>query len=91
MQHTRAMIEVIAALVGAVFTAAVMGTSTVIRGNTNNREVVTRLTVAVENVATRLEELHVDIKADRKETFALLNSVEQRVATVEARIQAHHA
>jgi len=85
------MIEVIAALVGAAFTAAVMGTSTVIRGNNNNREVVTRLTVAVENVATRLEELHVDIKADRKETFTRLNSVEQRVATVEARIQTHHA
>jgi hypothetical protein len=53
--------------------------------------VVTRLTVAVENVATRLEELHVDIKADRKETFARLNSVEQRVATLEARTQIHHA
>lgn len=90
MQHIRAMIEVIAALVGAAFTAAVMGTSTVIRGNTNNREVVTRLTVAVENVATRLEELHVDIKADRKEMFARLNSVEQRVATLEARTQIHH-
>ena len=41
------MIEVIAALVGAAFTAAVIGTSTVVRGNNNNREVVTRLTVAV--------------------------------------------
>ena len=89
MQHIRAMIEVIAALVGAVFTAAVMGTSTVIRGNTNNREVVTRLTVAVENVATRLEELHVDIKADRKETFGRLNSVEQRVSRLEATSQHH--
>ena len=85
------MIEIIAALVGAAFTAAVMGTSSVIRGSTNNREVVTRLTVAVENVATRLEELHVDIKADRKETFTRLNSVEQRVATLEAKNQFHHA
>lgn len=79
------MVEIIAALVGAAFTAAVMGTSGAIRGNTNNREVVTRLTVAVENVASRLEELHVDIKADRKETFGRLNSVEQRVATLEAK------
>jgi hypothetical protein len=85
------MIEIIAALVGAAFTAAVMGTSTVIRSNANNREVVTRLTIAVENVATRLEELHVDIKADRKETFARLNSVEQRVTTLEARTQLHHS
>jgi hypothetical protein len=44
---------------------------------------VIRLTVAVENVATRLEELHVDIKADRKETFSRLNQVEQRVSRLE--------
>jgi hypothetical protein len=42
--------------------------------------------VAVENVATRLEELHVDIRADRKETFGRLNSVEQRVSRVEAKM-----
>jgi len=80
------MIEVIAALVGSAFTALVMVTGGTIRGNTTNREVVTRLTVAVENVASRLEELHVDIRADRKETFGRLNSVEQRVSKVEARM-----
>ena len=80
------MIEVIAALVGSTFTALVMTTGNAIRGNTTNREVVTRLTVAVENVATRLEELHIDIRADRKETFGRLNSVEQRVSKVEARM-----
>ena len=85
------MVEIIAALVGSAFTALVMATNGAIRGNTTNREVVTRLTVAVENVATRFEELHVDIKADRKETFARLNSVEQRVATPEAKTQIHHA
>lgn len=84
------MVEIIAALVGSTLTAILMGTTSAIRGNTNNREVVTRLTVAVENVATRLEELHVDIKADRKETFGRLNSVEQRVATLEARMHVQH-
>jgi hypothetical protein len=84
------MVEIIAALVGSTLTAVLMGTTGAIRGNTNNREVVTRLTVAVENVATRLEELHVDIKADRKETFGRLNSVEQRVATLEARMHVPH-
>ena len=48
------MVEIIAALVGSAFTALVMATNGAIRGNTTNREVVTRLTVAVENVATRL-------------------------------------
>ena len=89
MQRAKAMVEIIAALAGAAFTAAVMGTSAAIRGNTNNREVVTRLTIAVENVATRLEELHVDIKVDRKETFARLNSVEQRVTAIEATSRHH--
>ena len=81
------MIEVIAALVGSAFTATLMGASGAIRGNMTNREVVTRLTVAVENVATRLEELHVDIKVDRKETFTRLNLVEQRVSMLEVRCQ----
>jgi hypothetical protein len=39
----------------------------------------------VEHIATQLEVLHGDIKSDRKETFARLNGVEQRVATLEAR------
>ena len=81
------MVEVIAALVGSAFTATLMGASGAIRGNMTNREVVTRLTVAVENVATRLEELHVDIKVDRKETFTRLNQVEQRVSMLEVRCQ----
>ena len=83
------MVEIIAALVGSAFTALAMATGGAIRGNTTDREVVTRLTVAVENVATRLEELHVDIKADRKETFGRLNSVEQRVSRLEA-TSPHH-
>ena len=83
------MVEIIAALVGSAFTALVMATGGAIRGNTTNREVVTRLTVAVETVATRLEELHVDIRADRKETFGRLNSAEQRISRLEATAQHH--
>ena len=83
------MVEIIAALVGSAFTAMVMAANGAIRGNATNREVVTRLTMAVENVATELEELHVDIKADRKETFGRLNSVEQRVSKLEAMSQYH--
>jgi hypothetical protein len=46
---------------------------------------VIRLTAAVEHIATQLEVLHGDIRADRQETFKRLNGVEQRVATLEAR------
>jgi hypothetical protein len=81
------MVEIIAALVGSALTAVLMGANGAIRGNMSNRDVVTRLTVAVENVATRLEELHVDIKVDRKETFSRLNQVEQRVSMLEVRCQ----
>ena len=44
-----------------------------------------RLTSAVEHIATQLEVLHTDIKEDRKEFFARLNGVEQRVAKLEVR------
>jgi len=37
----------------------------------------------VDNVAARLEQLHEDIKADRREYFSRLNSLEQRVARLE--------
>jgi hypothetical protein len=33
-----------------------------------------------------LDDLHVDLKADRRETFTRLNDVEQRVAKLEARL-----
>lgn len=53
--------------------------------NREGRDAVIRLAASVDNVAARLEQLHVDIKADRKETFSRLNSVEQRVTMLEAR------
>lgn len=52
--------------------------------NREGRDAVIRLAASVDNVATRLEQLHVDIKADRRETFGRLNTLEQRVAKLEA-------
>lgn len=80
------MIEVIAAVIGA--TLGGVGTSAMIISNRarENREIVIRLTVGVENVAKRLEELHIDIKADRQEMFARLASLEQRTAKLEGKI-----
>ena len=79
------MVEIFAALVGSGMTIAAMGISGGIKGNTSNKEVVTRLTVAVENIATKLEELHLDIKSDRREMFGRLNNLEQRVTKLEAK------
>lgn len=78
------MLEVVAAVLGAIVTAGAMGIGSQARRSAEGRDAVVRLTAAVENVALRLEELHVDIKADRKETYQRLNHIEQRVAKLEA-------
>ena len=78
------MIEIIAAALGASITVGAMGIGSMGRRAHEGRDAVVRLTLAVENVATRLEELHVDIKADRRETYGRINGLEQRVAKLEA-------
>ena len=78
------MIEVLAAVVGSAITVGAMGIGANTRRSAEGRDAVIKLTAAVENVAIRLEELHVDIRADRKETYQRLNGLEQRVAKLEA-------
>jgi hypothetical protein len=77
------MIEVIAAVAGAFIGIAGMGAMGFTRRNDEARDAVIRLTSAVENIATQLSVLHLDIKEDRKETFTRLSSVEQRVTKLE--------
>ena len=60
-----------------------MGFGSATRRANEGREAVIRLTTAVENVASRLDEIHVDIKADRKETWQRLNALEVRVTRLE--------
>jgi len=79
------MVEVVAAVLGAAVTVGAMGIGSVSGRSREGRDAVIRLAASVDNVAARLETLHVDIKADRKETFTRLNGVEQRVAMLEAR------
>jgi hypothetical protein len=79
------MVEVIAAIAGASISVAAMGAMGFTKRNEEARDAVIRLTAAVEHIATQLEVMHTDIRADRKETFSRLNGVEQRVATLEAR------
>jgi hypothetical protein len=78
--------EIAAAIVGAVLTFAGIGVTGVTKRATEGREAVIRLTLAVESVSSRLEQLHVDLKSDRAETYSRLNSLEQRVSRVEAQI-----
>lgn len=78
------MIEVVAAIAGAAITVGAMGYGSASRRANEGREAVIRLTTAVENVALRLDEIHLDIKADRKETWQRINALEMRVTKIEA-------
>ena len=88
------MVEIVAAVVGAAatgaVTAGVMGVGSASRRVNDGRDAVIKLTAAVEHVASRLETLHVDIKADRRETYSRLNALEQQVAKLQALYDSRH-
>jgi hypothetical protein len=77
------VIEIVAAVLSAALGG--VGTTAVIVNSRSreNREIVIRLTVAVENVATRLEELHEDIRVDRREVQGRITQLEQRTSRLE--------
>lgn len=77
------MIEIIAAIASAAIGGAAMGLRGMSAQARENREVIIRLSVGMESIATRLEELHVDIRADRSELFGRLTSLEQRTSRLE--------
>jgi len=78
------MIEVLAAVAGASISVTAMGAFGIGKRNDEARDAVIRLTSAVEHIALQLENMHTDIKDDRRETFKRLNEVEQRVSKLEA-------
>jgi outer membrane murein-binding lipoprotein Lpp len=79
------MVEIIAAVAGASISVAAMGAMGFSRKSDEARDAVIRLTSAVEHIATQLEVLHADIKADRKDFFTRISTVEQRVSRLEGR------
>jgi hypothetical protein len=83
------VVEVIAAVAGAFVgvtgTGAVMSWANSSSRNTQSRETVIRLTVAVENIAEKLDQLHQDMKTDRVEIYTRLNNCETRITSLEAR------
>lgn len=79
------MIEIYAAVIGASIGIAGMTASGFGRRTTESRETVIRLTVAVENIAEKLDQLHQDMRADRVEIYSRLNKCETRITSLEAR------
>lgn len=79
------MIEIYAAIVGASIGVAGLTASGFSRRNNESREAVIRLTMAVESIAGKLEELHQDMRADRKEIYSRLNEQGERLTVLENR------
>jgi outer membrane murein-binding lipoprotein Lpp len=79
------MIEIYAAVVGASIGVAGLTASGFSRRNNESREAVIRLTAAVESIAGKLEELHQDMRADRKEIYSRLNEHGDRLTVLESR------
>lgn len=79
------MIEIYAAVLGASIGIAGMSVSGFTRRTSESREAVIRLTMAVESIAGKLEELHQDMRADRKEIYSRLNEQGERLTVLENR------
>ena len=77
------MVEVWAAVAGASITVAGVGITGLSRQNQNGRESLVRLTASVDNLSSRLDILHNDIKTKDMEVFARLNELERQVARLE--------
>ena len=79
------MIEIYAAILGASIGIAGMSVSGFTRRTSESREAVIRLTAAVESIAGQLHELHLDMKADRKEIYTRLNEHGNRITLLEGK------
>jgi hypothetical protein len=79
------VIEIYAAILGASIGIAGISVSGFTKRSTDAREAVIRLTVAVESISEKLEELHQDMKADRKEIHTKLNLHDNRLTLLEGR------
>ncbi len=80
------MVEIIAAVVGASIGIAGVSATGFSRRNSESREAVIRLTMAVESIAGKLEELHQDMKEDRREMYSKLNNHDVRLASLEGKV-----
>jgi transposase len=79
------VIELYAAVLGASIGVAGISASSFNKRNTESREAVVRLTMAVESIAGKLEDLHQDMREDRKEVYSRLNDYGSRISVLEGK------
>lgn len=80
------MIEIVAALAGAVLAIGAGGVGSFMRKDEEASKAVIRLTAAVEHIAGEVSLLRTEIKEDRQELYPRLNAIEQRLAVLETKI-----
>jgi len=79
------MVEVFAAVVGAVVGIGASGIGNFMRKDDEAARAVIRLTAAVEHIASEVSLLRAEVKEDRQELYPRLNVIEQRLAVLEAK------
>ena len=77
--------ELLAAALGAGMGIAASGVGSFVRRDTDAAIAVVRLTAAVEHIAEQVSLMREEIKEDRQELYPRLNSMEQRLAHLEAK------
>lgn len=83
------MIEVWAAVAGASITVVSLGISGLNRQTREGQDSLIRLTTAVDNLTSRLDVLHADMKIKDTELNARVNNVERAVARLEGHSDRH--
>ncbi len=80
------MIEVFAAILGASVGVVGISATGFSKRSAESREAVIRLTAGVESIASKLDELHMDMKEDRRQMYSRLNDHDIRIAQLEGRL-----
>lgn len=77
------MVEIAAAVVGASVTLAGLSYQGLTKRNNEAREAVIRLSTAVEGIATKIDELHTDMREHNREIYGRLNNHAERIRALE--------
>ena len=78
------MVELVAAIAGAMIGVAGRAAGSLIRRSGQNRDVITKLSLGIEHIGSQLQAMREDMKEDRHEVFGRLNDAEQRLSALEA-------
>ena len=79
------MVEIYAAVLGAFIGVGGLSLSGFNKRQSEAHDAVVRLSVAVENIAGKLEELHQDMKEDKDKIYGKLELHENRLTMLEGK------